>query len=314
MTFIIAEIGASHCGSLETARQLVMDAGDAGADAVKLQTFSPDQMAIPGYVIENGPWKGKGLRELYKKTHTPRDWHEELFQLIKDRGMVPISTTFHVDDVEFLESLDCPQYKIASFEATDLDLIKAVASTGKPMYISTGQMSNQELHIVIDFLFGHRRQVTLLHCVSEYPTDMSEANLGRLSYLSKFGPVGLSDHTKGVGAAPLAVALGAKVIEKHIQSCPVLGQDRGFALLPHQFGDMVLACREAEKAIEPWPDIPHSELKRSLWCVTSKAKGEPYTEEDLVSMRPWSGVPVIDRDLWVGREASEDHDAWNAPR
>ena len=314
-TFIIAEMGASHCQSLLIAKDCIEQAAWAGADAVKLQTFDPDRMAIPEYTIEGGPWHGRNLRSLYRDVQLPREWHEELFQFTRDCGMTPMSTPFHQDDVTFLESIGCERYKIASFEATDLDLIQSVADTKKPFYISTGQMDDTEVEIVMDFLFGNRLQTTLLHCVSSYPADLSEANLIRIRRLHKYGRVGISDHTKGVGAAPYAVALGARVVEKHIMSQPVLGEDRGFALLPHDFKKMVEACREIEKAVEHVPFKPSSaELRRSVWCCNPKTKGDVYTEADLVCMRPWSGVSPMDREYWLGRKCSQDHEAWTAPR
>jgi sialic acid synthase SpsE len=313
MTFIIAELGASHCGNLDIARNLVTEAAKAGADAFKLQTFNPLQMSIPNYKVEGGPWAGKDLQQLYKKVQTPRAWHPELFQLIRDSGMIPVGTPFHPDDVKFLETLNCPVYKIASFEATYLELLDRVCETGKPIFISTGQINNTELDIISTFT--QDCDVTFMHCVSDYPTDMSQANLKRIGYLQSYGSVGISDHSKGVGAAPLAVALGAVAVEKHIQQCPVVGEDRGFALLPHQFEDMVKAVRQAELAIKHRPlHNSSSPLRRGVWCVNPKKVGEVYTDRDLIVTRPWSGVSPIQLDDLIGTKCTQDHEAWTAPR
>lgn len=250
---IVAEIGANHNGSLERALALVWAAADAGADAVKFQTFSPEQMVAPGVVIEKGPWKGRNAIDLYRETHTPREWHKLLFESAHSAGLEAFSSVFHPDDVDFLETLGCPMYKIASFELTDLNLIRHAASTGKPIVLSTGMATSEEIYNGADaaYLAG-ARDTTLLKCTSAYPADASEANLATMSEMAlEFGcKIGLSDHTQGIGVAVAAVALGATMIEKHLTlKRSDGGPDSAFSMEPDEFAQLVTECRRAEQAI-----------------------------------------------------------------
>lgn len=253
--FIVAEIGASHNGSLPRALMLVMLAAKAGADAIKLQTFNPEQMADPGVMIEEGPWKGREALDLYRQAHTPREWHVPIFEMARASGIEPFSSVFHPDDVDFLETLGCPRYKIASFELTDLALISYAAATGKPMILSTGMATFHEVRAGLNACTGNKH-VTLLKCTSAYPAPESDANLHNMQKLGDMHLIGcsvsagLSDHTKGIGVAVAASALGASMIEKHITISPNdAGLDAGFAIGHQEFTNMVVACRQAAEAL-----------------------------------------------------------------
>lgn len=260
--FIVAELSANHLGSLDRAVDIVQAAADAGADAIKLQTFTPEQMAETNAVVESGPWAGRKLLELYREAHTPREWHKPLFGLAKLRGMVAFSSVFHPDDVDFLETLDCPIYKIASFELTDLALIERTARTMKPVIMSTGMATYDEIAGAARIVWRHGKggamkaasdgDVTLLKCTSAYPADASDSNLATLADIrERFScDVGLSDHTPGIGVAVAATALGATVIEKHLTlSRADGGPDAAFSMEPHEFAQLVTECRRAAAAI-----------------------------------------------------------------
>lgn len=250
---IVAELSANHLGSLERALLLVDAAAKAGADAVKLQTFTPEQMAPLNFLIEDGPWAGRHALELYREAHTPRDWHVPIFRLARELGLVAFSSVFHCDDVDFLEGLDCPLYKVASFELTDLELIRYVACTGKPLILSTGMATLVEIGVAVARADGCE-DLTLLKCTSAYPADPADINLlagqalaGRFWRPTKWG---LSDHTPGIGVAVAAVALGATMIEKHLTlSRADGGLDARFSMEPHEFAQLVRECRRAEQAI-----------------------------------------------------------------
>jgi pseudaminic acid synthase len=255
LPFIVAEMSANHLGSLDRAREIIEVAADMGADAIKLQTFNPDQMCAADKIIETGPWAGRNAVDLYREAQTPREWHQQLFEWGKENGLVVFSSPFHRDDVDFLETLDCPIYKIASFEVTDTSLISHAAFTGKPLIISTGMATREEIREAIaaanDCPIGTPTPV-LLKCTSAYPADATEANLATMVDMNKLWGVdiGLSDHTPGHAVAVAATALGAIVIEKHLTlSRKDGGPDAGFSMEPYEFQQMVKACREAAAAI-----------------------------------------------------------------
>lgn len=249
----VAELSGNHGGEFQRALQLIDAAKGAGATAVKFQTFNPDQMANANTIIKDGPWRGLNLLDLYRMTQTPREWHAELFAYAKAMSIKAFSSVFHPDDVDFLETLDCPRYKIASFEATDLTLIKHAASTGKPMVISMGMCTFEEIEAAVDTARKHGcLDLTVLKCTSAYPTPVDELNLATMHSMTFDLNVyaGLSDHTLGGVAATVATALGATMIEKHIKlpnddTCP----DAEFSASPAQFAGMVNACRYAERAL-----------------------------------------------------------------
>lgn len=250
--FIVAELSANHLGSLARAHSIIEAAAHAGADAVKLQTFTPEQMVDADKVIETGPWAGRKAIELYREAHTPREWHAELFDHASSLGITAFSSVFHPDDVDFLETLGCPIYKIASFEITDRPLIRHAAATGKPIMISTGMASEEDI-LRASAAADASPDLTLLKCTSAYPSDASEANLATMQRLG-MGPrcraFGLSDHTRGIGVAVAAVALGASVIEKHLTlRRKDGGPDAAFSMEPEEFAMLVTECRKAAAAI-----------------------------------------------------------------
>ena len=247
--FIVAELGASHNGSFNRAVSLIEAAAEAGADAIKLQTFTPERMVEPDTVIASGPWAGRNALELYRECHTPRDWHYHLFECAKGLGMTAFSSVFHPDDVDFLETLGCPMYKISSFEITDIPLIRYAVSKRKPIVVSTGMASYEEIMTVAAMGW---EQLTLLKCTSAYPADASDANLLTMVDMGRLPAVdiGLSDHTLGFSVAVAAVALGAVMVEKHLTlSRADGGPDAAFSSEPHEFAAMVKACREAALAL-----------------------------------------------------------------
>jgi sialic acid synthase SpsE len=264
--FIIAEISANHLGSKQRALDIIVAAHKAGADACKFQTFTPEQMVDADKVIEAGPWAGRKAIELYQEAHTPREWHPMLFGAARACGMVPLSSVFHPDDVDYLETLDCPIYKISSMEALDRPLIERAASTGKAMIMSMGMATWDEMAQALTYAhlarmcagFETPGQMTLLKCTSAYPAKASEANLATMDDMRKtvnihnghVADVGLSDHTPGIGVAVAATALGATVIEKHLTlSRADGGPDAAFSMEPDEFAQMVIECRRAAAAI-----------------------------------------------------------------
>jgi len=249
---IVAELSANHLGSLDRALSIVQAAARAGADAVKLQTFTPEQMAAPGARIPSGPWFGREAIELYREAHTPREWHASLFALAHDLGIEAFSSVFHPDDVDFLETLGCPRYKIASFELTDHALIRYAARTVKPIIISTGMATEDEIARAA-WAADDSPHLTLLKCTSAYPAPASEANLltmQRLTVFPRCRAYGLSDHTMGIGVAVAAAALGATMIEKHLTLARSDGGlDAAFSMEPAEFAQMVTECRRAVEAV-----------------------------------------------------------------
>ena len=256
--FIVAEISANHLGDLERALKLIDAAKAAGADAVKFQTFTVKSMVSdPDYVIPSGPWMGTAVGALYSQAQTPRRWHETLFAYARALEIEPFSTPFSPDDVDFLEELRCPRYKIASFELTDHALIHHAAFTGKPLIISTGMATLEEIADAVHAARGCQ-DLTLLKCTSAYPAKACDANLaagqalagytfGRIAHVTKWG---LSDHSMGMGVAIAAAVMGATVIEKHLTLRRADGgPDAGFSMEPDEFAQMVTACRDAAAAI-----------------------------------------------------------------
>jgi len=308
MTFIIAEISASHDGKLDKALDLVATAAEAGADAIKLQTFEPEQLASNrNYVIQSGPWKGQKLYELYKKAHTPKKWHKELFDLARELEIEAFSTPFHQTDVDFLETLNCPRYKISSFDIINSDLIKYVAQTGKPIIISVGMATYNEIWLAYSFSqINGPCDLTLLHCISAYPTELESVNLKSMQALEEFTPkIGISDHSQYLMVPVLATAMGASVIEKHI-ALDRSGLDGGFALLPGEFELMVKDVRQTELILGNVKYGPSEaenssfELRPSLYYASDLKSGTILKKEHFYIARPNLGEHPRMRNELIG--------------
>lgn len=315
--FIVAELGGSHNGLLINAMRLVEAAAYAGADAIKLQTFTPETLTMDGpdehFLIKSGPWEGWKLIDLYRETVTPREWHKPLFDLAKSLGMVAFSSPFCPDDVDFLETLDCPLYKIASFEIGDEALIKRVAETGKRIFISTGVASHTQIDQALHLIKVHSKammDVVLLHCISEYPATTEQMNMGRIIQMRQHicSSIGLSDHSLDTTACIMAVALGATVIEKHLcVSRDDDGPDSAFSLEPNEFRLTVKAIREAEAAMRiTGAQSSHKGMRKSLWITKDVRAGDILTQDNVKALRP--GVGMYPRDIGhvLGKRFSRD--------
>lgn len=319
-TLVIAELSANHGHKLDTAIQTIRAAKLTGADGIKLQTYTADTLTIncnnKYFTIIEGLWKGRTLYDLYKEAYTPWEWHEELFHVAKEEGLLCFSTPFDKTAVDFLEKFNPPAYKIASFEIQDIPLIEYTAAKGRPMIISTGiaEMEDIELAVKTCREVGNN-DITLLKCTSSYPAPIEEANLATIPDLkARFGvEVGLSDHTLGIVAPVVAVSLGAKVIEKHfILDKTIGGPDASFSLDEKEFTEMVKAVRQAEMAIgkvsyELTEKVKASQIfSRSLFVVKDIKAGEPFTEENIRSIRPGYGMHPKHYDVIIGKKVKKD--------
>lgn len=305
--FVIAEVSGNHMGSLHRAKELVHVAAESGASAVKFQTYTADTMTIPitqgnFLVTDTHPlWGGRSLYDLYHEAHTPWEWHQELFELARSLGIIPFSSPFDASAVDFLESLDTPAYKIASLEINDHALIAMAARTGKPLIISTGAATRDEIVMATDVAKGSgSSQVIVLKCTSSYPADPLDANLNGMASLRALTgcEIGLSDHTLGIAVSVAAVALGAVVIEKHITLDRNDGAvDSSFSLTPDQLSELVAACHTARNALGTTnleATASESESlrhKRSLYVVEDVKMGQEVTSTNTRSIRPGGGLP-----------------------
>jgi pseudaminic acid synthase len=320
--FIIAEMSGNHNQSLERALQIVDEAAKAGAHALKIQTYTADTMTIDvssrEFVIGDAKslWQGQSLYQLYLQAYTPWEWHKPIFDRCKEHGMIGFSTPFDESAVDFLESLDVPAYKIASFENTDLPLIRKVAATGKPMIVSTGMASVAELDDLVRAVReAGGRDLVLLKCTSSYPASPEASNVATIPHMQELFDiqVGLSDHTMGVGVAVASVALGATVIEKHFTLARADGGvDSAFSLEPQELHSLVI---ETERA---WQSIGHVfygltereqesiKLRRSLYVTEDLQKGEILTQSNLRAIRPGLGLAPKYLGLALGKPVSRD--------
>lgn len=315
--FIIAEMSGNHNQSIERAIQLVDIAAEAGAHAIKLQTYTAETMTLDiqenEFVIQNSSslWKGESLFNLYKKAYTPWEWHSEIFDYAKSKGLLAFSSPFDETAVDFLETLHVPAYKIASFENIDLPLIRKVAKTGKPIIVSTGMASVAEIDEAVRTIRATgNEQIVLLKCTSTYPARPENSNVATIPHLREmFGvEVGLSDHTMGVGVATAAVALGATVIEKHFTTSRAEGGvDAAFSLEPNE---LELLVEETERAwasigkVSYGPttaELPSVNRRRSLYIAEDILAGDLLTKENIKSVRPGLGLPTKYYDLVLGK-------------
>ena len=318
--FIIAELSANHGGDLEIAKETIRAAKRAGANAIKLQTYTPDTITIdcqkPDFQIKGTIWDGKTLYELYQDAYLPWEWHQPLFETAREESLICFSSPFDKTAVDFLESLDVPAYKIASFEITDIPLIEYVASKQKPVIISTGIATEADIALAVETCRSQdNNQIVLLKTSSQYPADISDANLLMIPDLARRFDVlsGLSDHTGGELAPVVATALGAKVIEKHlILNKNIDSPDAGFSLDEREFKKMVDAVRQTEKALGK-VDYDLSEkaqqsrrFARSLYVVKDIPEGTTITEELVRSIRPGFGLHPKYLNKIIGKKVNRD--------
>ncbi len=320
--FVIAEMSGNHNQSLERALAIVDAAADAGVDALKLQTYTADTMTLD---IEEGEffisdpsnlWKGASLYKLYQEAYTPWEWHEPIFKRCRERGLIPFSTPFDATAVDFLEELDVPAYKIASFENTDIPLIRKAASTGKPLIISTGMATLAELDETVQAAReAGCRELVLLKCTSSYPADPGTSNLVTIPHLSDlFGcQVGISDHTLGIGASVASVALGGRVVEKHFTlSRAEGGVDSVFSLEPAEMKALVTESENAWKSLGTISYGPTETEKasmkhrRSLYMVQDVKAGEVVTADNVRAIRPGAGLAPKHYEFILGKTVKRD--------
>lgn len=320
-TYIVAEMSANHNQNFDQALQLIKAAKEAGADAIKLQTYTPDTITIDCdneyFRIDKGTiWEGRNLYELYKEAYTLWEWQPKLKETANDLGMDLFSTPFDKTAVDFLQKMDVPAYKIASFELVDIPLVQYVAKTGKPMFMSTGMATLAEIDETVTAARGAGcKEIALLKCTSAYPADPAEMNLRTIPHMVEaFGvPVGLSDHTLGISMPVAAVVLGACIVEKHFTlSRSIQGPDSAFSLEPHEFKAMVEAIRTVEKALgEVQYKVSEHEVasrvfRRSLFAVQDMKAGEMFTTENIRSIRPGYGLHTRHLEKVIGRYAGQD--------
>jgi len=303
--YIVAEMSANHNGNIQNAYALIKKAKESGADALKMQTYRPDTITLdsdlPDFQITEGLWQGRTLYQLYDWAHTPWDWHKPLFEYAADIGLPIFSAPFDKTAVDLLEDLNAPAYKIASFEAIDLPLIQYVAGTGKPMIISTGMASAEEIREAVEAAKeGGCRELALLHCVSGYPAPAEDYNLRTLSdMIGRFGVVtGLSDHTLDNTTALASIALGASIIEKHVTlDRSAGGPDDSFSLEPQELSAL---CRGSKTAWHALGRVDYGrksseqgniKFRRSLYFIQDMEKGDVITSENVKSVRPGYGLP-----------------------
>ncbi|WP_155591982.1 pseudaminic acid synthase [Lysinibacillus cavernae] len=320
--FIIAEMSGNHNQSLERALHLVELAAEAGVDALKLQTYTPDTITLDvhtgEFFIQDNVniWKGNSLYNLYKEAYTPWEWHQEIFNKAKELGLLAFSSPFDETAVDFLETLDVPAYKIASFENVDIPLIRKAARTGKPIIISTGMATAAELDEAVRAARAEgNHQIILLKCTSTYPATPANSNLATIPHMRElFGTeIGLSDHTMGVGVSVAAVTLGATVIEKHFTTSRADGGvDSAFSMEPHELKMLV---EETERAWQSLGQVQYgpteaekdsTKFRRSLYIGEDLKAGDVLTKENLRNVRPGLGLPTKYYDLVLGKTVKQD--------
>lgn len=317
--YVIAEMSANHNGNIETAFKIIEEAKKSGADAIKMQTYTPDKLTLncdlPDFQITDGLWAGRTLYELYEWAHTPWDWHKPLFDHARQLGITIFSSPFDNTAIDLLEDLNAPAYKIASFEAVDLPLIKYAASTGKPMIISTGMADAEEIQEAIDAAReGGCKQLAVLHCVSGYPAPAADYNLRTIpDMMERFGLVtGLSDHTLDNTTAITSVAMGASIIEKHFTlDRSVGGPDDSFSLEPTELAAL---CNGAKTAWQAMGSVDYgrksseqgnAQFRRSLYFVTDLETGATITQDHVRSVRPGFGLAPKHLANIIGRQVKK---------
>lgn len=320
-TFIIAEMSANHNQHLDIALETIKVAKKAGADAIKIQTYTADTLTLdcdkPDFICGKGLWEGQTLYSLYQKAYTPWEWHEEIFRVAKEEGLICFSTPFDKTAVDFLEELNNPIYKIASFEITDIPLMQYIASKQKPIILSTGIAMEEDIQLALDTIYAEgNKDVTLLKCTSAYPAPIEDANLLTIPDMKqRFGvKVGLSDHTEGSTVPMAAVALGAEVVEKHfIIDRSIGGPDSAFSMDEQEFAEMVKNVRNVEKALGSvyYPTDPSKikgrEFCRSLYVAENVKAGDAITEKNVRSVRPGFGLHPKSLPEVIGKKFVKDY-------
>ena len=320
--FIIAELSGNHNQDFTLAKAMIKAAASTGVDAIKLQTYTADSMTLnvrnDEFMVsaEGSLWEGDNLYDLYAKAATPYEWHKPLFEYANSLGLVAFSSPFDIDAVHFLESLDVPLYKIASFELTDLPLIEAVAKTGKSMIMSTGMATKEEIAEAVSLVRSiGSNDITLLKCTSTYPAKIEDSNLATLSDLANHFKchVGLSDHTQGISAAIAATALGASVIEKHfVLDRQAGGVDAAFSMEPHELTQLVTGCRQAHASLgEITYGGTHAEqdyrkYRRSIYISKDSKAGDILSESNMKIIRPSLGLAPKNWQDVLGRKLNCD--------
>ncbi|MCV3427384.1 pseudaminic acid synthase [Campylobacter sp. IFREMER_LSEM_CL1904] len=318
--FIIAELSANHANSLEIALKTIQAAKQAGADAIKIQTYTPDSLTLNSdkkdFIIEGGLWHGRKLYELYEEAKTPYEWHEKLFECSKNEGLICFSSPFSKEDVNFLRQFNPLAYKIASFEANDYDFVRYVAKENKPTLVSTGIAYEEELEMIVKiFKEENNPNLILLKCTSAYPSQICDLNLNVIKTLQeKFNTIiGLSDHSEGFLAPTLAVALGARVIEKHFILDKTLNSaDAKFSLDFEEFKQMCSMVRLSEQALGnkefsmDEKTLKNRHFARSLYASKDIKKGDIFTRENIKSVRPSLGLHPKFLPIMLGKKASCD--------
>ncbi len=318
--YIIAEMSANHAGDFNRAKEIIHAAKESGADCIKIQTYTPDTMTIDSnkdyFMIKKGTWKGENLYRLYQKAYTPWEWQAKLKEEAEKIGLDFLSTAYDKTSVDFLEELGVDFYKIASFEVVDIPLIKYVASKGKPIIMSTGMATLGEIEEAVNAVKSQgNKNLCLLKCSSAYPAIPDDMNLKTIRHLEEtFGvPAGLSDHSLGSVAAVTAVAMGARVIEKHFcLNRKIKNPDSSFSMEPHEFKRMVEDIRAAERAMGKISyELSEREkinrnFRRSIFAVKDIKKGETFTEENIKVIRPGYGLPPKYYEGVLGKKAARD--------
>ena len=319
--YIIAELSANHGGSIERAKQSIYQAAKCGAHAIKIQTYTPDTMTIKSnkddFVIREGIWSGSTLYDLYKTAYTPFEWHKELFSYAKEIGITIFSSPFDETAVDLLDSLNVPAYKVASFEIIDHPLIEYIAKKNKPIILSTGMASINEISEAIETIkkVNNNLDLMLLHCISSYPTTAAESNLNNILTLKKeFNvEVGLSDHTTDNLAAIVAIGIGAVAIEKHFklddQEC---GPDSSFSLNIQELSKFIIDCKDAWRSKGTFEfqrskdEKKNIVFRRSLYFINDLKKGSTISEKDIKRIRPGYGLPPKFYKSIIGKKLSKD--------
>ncbi|WP_305785812.1 pseudaminic acid synthase [Symbioplanes lichenis] len=320
--YIVAEMSGNHNGELDRALALVDAAADAGAHAIKIQTYTADTMTVdvkhPRFQISEGHelWGNEYLYQLYERAHTPWEWHQAIFERARERGLTPFSSPFDRTAIDLLESLDAPLYKIASSEITDLPLVRGCASTGKPVIISTGMATLQEIAAAVDAARGAgAKDIVVLSCTASYPAPPEHTNLRRIPVLAEALqlPIGLSDHTLGIGVPIASVAFGACLIEKHLTMDRADGGvDSAFSLTPDELTALVVESERAWQALGTTSIGPTEaekeglRFRRSLYVVEDVRAGDAVTEQNVRSIRPTGGLAPDAIGMVLGRTFQQD--------